>query len=136
RRADERGHGPGSDLHFHAVDGAKVVVEDVETLDVDLLGQCVSLSLEAVGQYCRSLCRRAHQFPASECLIQRPPPQCLPPQRPPHQRPAFGASALAMRRASRLSTMTSRTSTRAAAQARSELAIAAAPGETGRSCES
>src|SRR5699024_998608 len=38
RGADERGHGPGPDLHFHAVDGSEVAVEDVEILDVDLLG--------------------------------------------------------------------------------------------------
>src|SRR5699024_588422 len=44
RGADERGHGPGPDLHFHAVDGSEVAVEDVEILDVDLLGHCVSLS--------------------------------------------------------------------------------------------
>src|SRR5699024_12831026 len=69
-------------------------------------------------------------------VLQKSVVDAAPARRPAHQRPAFGARALAMRRASRLSTMTNRTSTRAAAQARSELAIAAAPGETGRSCES
>src|SRR5699024_2472647 len=68
--------------------------------------------------------------------LQKSVDAAAPARRPAHQRPAVGARALAMRRASRASTLTTRTSPGAAAQARAALALAPAPLETGRSCVS